>query len=192
MTGNLSARTMTVVALVSLLASVLITGQFLGWWETKPTPVTPGTQQAAPLPPAVTTPPSIEIPDTGTPAKPPIRAIPKTPEVKKRTKLPPAMLDGADTFLLATGKLAAEKRDYTLSSVLDRRTGETQVYAVADPLPWLARGREYEIALGYSLKHGPVIKARADLVQIKSLYAYAEARANQDEADIAAYIGYRF
>lgn len=194
MTGSHSVRTMIGVALVSGLVSVLITSLFLGWWADKPAPqaVTPGTHQAAPLPPAVTTPPSIEIPDTKTPTRPAMRAIPKTPEVRKRTKLPPAMLDGDDTFLLATGHLAAEKRDYTITSTLDRRTGETQVHAVADPLPWLARASEYEIAVGYTIKHGIEAKARADMIRSKSLYGYAEARANQDEADIGIYIGARF
>lgn len=183
-------------AAIWIVLALALCGVIAMWvWLSQPTPTPPataGTQQAVPLPPAVTTPPSIEIPNTGTPDRPTIRAIPKTPEVRKRTKLPPALFDGPDTFIMATGALDAERRTYTLSSVLDRRTGETQVHAVADPLPWLARGREYEIAIGYTMRHGVEVKARADLVQIKSLYSYAEARANQDEADIAAYIGYRF
>jgi len=153
------------------------------WWP-EPTPsVTPGTTTASALPPAVT-PPSIEVPETRTPTRPGMRAVPKTPEVRKRTKLPPAMLDGAETYIMATGALAAEERDYTLSSVLDRRTGETQVYAVADPLPLFTLATDHGAAgVYYGIKDGASVWRGAlsqEVFRIKRVRAQGLATLDSD------------
>lgn len=146
-------------AIVLALAGVLALSVWLMW--PAPTPsVTPGTSVAQPLPPAVSAAPSIEIPETKTPTRPPIRAIPKTPAVRAKVKLPPAIFDQADTYLMATGALAAEERTYTLSSILDRRTGETTVHAVAEPLPLFSLSTDHGAAgVYYGIKAGePVFR----------------------------------
>ena len=130
----------------------------LSVWLMRPAPtpsVTPGTSVAQPLPPAVSAAPSVEIPETKTPTRPPIRAIPKTPAVRAKVKLPPAIFDQTETYLMATGLLAAEERTYTLSSILDRRTGETTVHARAEPLPLFSLSTDHGAAgVYYGLKSG--------------------------------------
>jgi len=177
MTGNLSARSMIGVALVSVLASALITALILGW----PRGVTPTTEQAEALPPAVPDKPSVIVPPPA--AKAPYVAQPKTPQLRKKTKLPPALFDGPENFILATGQLDAEERPYTLSSVLDRRTGETQVYAVADPLPVFSLSDRGSMGVFYGVKGGdPVFRATLsqEVFRVKAVRAGATASLDSD------------
>jgi hypothetical protein len=161
-----TARTLIVLALAACGALAL-----LAWWLWPvPTPsVTPPSDQAVVLPPAVSEAPSLEIPDTAAPAdpvvqrpaRPAIKAIPKTPEVRAKLKLPPALFDGPETFIMATGSLQSEDdRAYTLSSLLDRRTGETSVHAVAEPLPMFSLAMDHGAAgVYYGIKDGqPVFR----------------------------------
>lgn len=135
----------------------------LAWalWPDSTPSVTPVTEQAAPLPPAVPEAPRVTIPGTATPTAPPMSGVAKTPALRKKTKLPPAMFDAPETYITATGALQSEDdRRYTLTSILDRRTGETQVYAVAYPLPWFSLATDHGAAsLHYGLKDGePVFR----------------------------------
>lgn len=172
-----TAKTWTVLALVACGALAL-----LAWWLwPEPAPsVPPPTGQAVTLPPAVSEPPSIEIPATAqpatptTPARPALIAVPKTSEVRDKLKLPPALFDGPETYIMATGTLAAEERGYTLSSVLDRRTGETTVHAVAEALPWLALESHGAIGLahGYAREgQATAVYGRHSFVRSKDVHA---------------------
>lgn len=190
-----NATTIAAFVLACLLVAALI--GWLMWPKPMPT-VKPGSSVAVELPSAVSTPPSVEIPGTTqpatptTPAKPAFKALPKTPEVRKRTKLPPAMFDQPEIYIMATSTVLAADTDTTVTGILDRRTGEMSLQAVAEPAPWLARARQIEVAAGYTLLHGLEAKARADLLRSKSSYGYVEVRANRDEADAGIYLGIRF
>lgn len=96
----------------------------------------------------------------------------------------------------ATGKLKAEERDYTLAAVLDTETGDSQVYARPDPLPWIGPGRQGAIGLAYGTKSGQPtgrLYARHDLVQVKALHAGAGATLDQDgEWFAGGYVEWRF
>lgn len=180
---SMFAKYSRTTAIVLALAGVLA----LSVWLMRPAPtpsVTPGTSVAQPLPPAVSAAPSLEIPETKTPTRPPIRAIPKTPAVRAKVKLPPAIFDQADTYLMATGALAAEERTYTLSSILDRRTGETTVHARAEPLPLFSLSTDHGAAgLHYGLKNGdPVWRGSLsqEVFRIKQLRADATATLDSD------------
>ncbi len=190
MTGSPSARTIAGVALASCAVAALITYLIVTWPTVEP--LKPTQQQAQPLPPAVPDAPKIDVPGTKAPDKPPIKAQEKTPELRKRTKLPPAMFDAKDTYIMATGALQSEDdRSYTLSSVLDRRTGETQVYAVADPLPLLARENKRAIGIGYGIREDGqqvgIIHARWDVIRAKQIHAGVHALADT-EGRAAAWI----
>lgn len=190
-----NATTIAAFALACLLVAALI-----GWlmWPSPTPTVKPGSSVAVDLPSAVTVAPTVEIPGTAqpatptAPARPAFKALPKTPEVRKRTKLPPAMFDAPETFIMATSTVPSSDTDTTVTGVLDSRTGEMSLQAVAEPAPWLSRARQIEVAAGYTMQHGLEAKARADLLRSKSLYGYVEARANRDEADAGIYLGLRF
>lgn len=104
------------------------------------------------------------------------------PEVKAKLNLPPAVIKDEAQKVIATGKLDADERPYTLSAVLDTATGEAEVYARADPLPWVGPGRRGAVGMAYGLANGePTGKlyAQHDLLQVKALHAGARAEVDQ-------------
>jgi len=116
--------------------------------------------------------------------------------VKAKLDLPdPVVADDAKQ-VIATGKLDAEDRPYTLTAVLDTETGDSQVYARPDPLPWIGPGRRGAIGIAYGLANGePTGKLYGyhDLLQVKALHAGARAEVDQrGEWFAGGYVEYRF
>lgn len=117
-------------------------------------------------------------------------------QVKAKLGLPEPVQQDTAKKVTATGKLRAEERDYTLSAVLDVRTGDSQVYARPDPLPWIGPGRQSAMGAAYGLKNGlPTgrIYARHDLLQVKALHAGGIATLDTDAEWFAGgYVEWRF
>lgn len=175
----------------SLLLGMLVavTLAALAIWSIRSRPA-PGVGQSAALPPA---------PEVRTVEK--IVERPKIvyvypPESKAKLNLPPAVIQDSAKKLITTGKLQAEERPYTLSAVLDTETGESEIYARPDPLPWIGPGRRGAVGVAYGLASGePTARAYAyhDLLQVKTMHAGVRAEADQrGEWWAGAYIEYRF
>lgn len=117
-------------------------------------------------------------------------------KIKKALDLPAPVQADAAKQVLATGKLKAEARDYTLSAVLDTQTGQGEVYARPDPLPWIGPGQQGAIGLAYGIKNGTPMGrayARHDLLRVKALHAGALATLDQDGDWFAGgYVEWRF
>lgn len=117
-------------------------------------------------------------------------------KVKKKLNLPAPVVQDAAKKVIATGKMQTDDRPYTLSAVLDTGTGESEVYARPDPLPWIAPGRRGAVGVAYGLRDGKPIGrlyVYHDLLQIKALHAGARAELDQDGKNyIGAYVEYRF
>jgi len=116
--------------------------------------------------------------------------------VKKKLNLPAPVVDDPDKKVIATGKLDAEDRPYTLSAVLDSQTGESQVYARPDPLPWLGPGKHGAVGVAYGPSNeGLTMKLYGyrDLLQIKALHAGARAELDDHgQRFIGGYLEWRF
>lgn len=118
------------------------------------------------------------------------------PEAKKKLNLPAPIVADAAQKVTATGKLKAEERDYTLSAVLDTATGDSQVYARPDPLPWIGPGRRGAVGIAYGLANGEPtgkLHAQHDLLQVKALHAGARAEVDQrGDYWAGGYVEYRW
>ncbi len=158
----------SVTGIVAFALVCLLGAAALGWlmWPSPTPTVKPGASVAVELPSAVTVAPSVEIPGTAqpatptAPARPAFKALPKTTEVRKRTKLPPALIDQPDTYIMATSTVPAADTDTTVTGVLDSRTGELSLQAVAEPAPWFAL--ESQGAIGVA--HGITPKGQATAI----------------------------
>lgn len=110
--------------------------------------------------------------------------------------LPAPVVQDAAKKVVATGKLDAEERPYTMTAVLDVETGDSQVYARPDPLPWIGRGRQGAVGVAYGLANGePTGKLYGyhDLLRVKALHAGARAEVDQrGEWWAGGYVEYRF
>lgn len=169
------------------LAAVIVAGLALWtFWPREKPPV----NVAAPLPPAA------EVRTVKQIVVQPKLVYVYPDEVKAKLGLIEEIAKDPDKKVTATGKLKAEERDYTLSAVLDTETGESQVFARPDPLPWIGPGRQGAVGLAYGLKNGePMgrLYARHDLVQVKALHAGAAATLDQDgEWFAGGYVEWRF
>jgi hypothetical protein len=115
---------------------------------------------------------------------------------KARLDLPPAVQADPAKAVTATGKLDAEDRPYTLSAVLDVATGESQVYARPDPLPWIGPGRRGGVGAAYGLGgDGPTARLYGwhDLLRLKALHAGARGELDQaGEWFAGGYVEWRF
>lgn len=117
-------------------------------------------------------------------------------KVKQDLGLPADHIADASKKVIATGKLDAEDRPYTLSAVLDIETGDSQVFARPDPLPWIGPGRRGAAGMAYGLSNGEPtgkIYAQHDLLQVKALHAGARAEVDQrGEWWAGGYVEYRW
>lgn len=161
-------RERLIVAAVAILASLVV-------WTFWPRE-TPEVGKAVALPPA---------PEVRTVEK--IIERPKVVYVypqktKQALNLPPDVVADPAKKAIATGKLDAEEREYTLTAVLDTETGDSQVYARPDPLPWIGPGKRGAVGIAYGFANGePVgmIYGQHDLLQVKRLHAGARAEIDQ-------------
>jgi len=117
-------------------------------------------------------------------------------KVKAKLNLPAQITKDQTKKVLTTGKLETNDRPYTLSAVLDTTTGNSEVYARPDPLPWIGPGKMGAIGVSYGLRDGkPMGRAYIyhDLLRVKALHAGARAELDQDGQNyIGAYVEYRF
>lgn len=117
-------------------------------------------------------------------------------KVKDNLGLPKEIQQDKNKHVTATGKLDAEDRPYTLTAVMDSETGQSEVYARPDPLPWLAPGKYGAVGVAYGMRNGePMgrLYAKQELVRVKALNAGLTGTLDQDGQWFAgAYVEFRF
>jgi hypothetical protein len=168
-------------------AAVIISG--LALWTFWPRD-TPDIGVSAPLPPAK------EV-RTVEKIKTDVKVVYVYPDkVKEKLDLPAPVVADETKKVTATGKLDAQERPYTLSAVLDTETGQSEVYARPDPLPWIGPGRRGAVGMAYGLHNGHTdakLYAQHDLLQVKAIHAGARAEIDQrGEYWAGWYVEYRF
>lgn len=114
------------------------------------------------------------------------------PEVKTRLKLPKTVIDDPDKHVVSSSKIKADEHPHTVTTVLDKSTGELTTYDRKDPLPWLAVTNRTHIGAYYGLKNGQEavrIQAQQELLQIKSLRIEAVASVDIGSGKPDTFIG---
>jgi hypothetical protein len=104
-------------------------------------------------------------------------------KTKQALNLPQDVVADPAKKAIATGKLDAEEREYSLTAVLDTETGDSHVYARPEPLPWIGPGKRGAVGMAYGMKNGNqvgMIYAEHDLLRVKALHAGARAQAFSD------------
>lgn len=104
-------------------------------------------------------------------------------KVKAKLNLPEPIAKDQTKKVLATGKLETNDRPYTLSAVLDTTTGNSEVYARPDPLPWIGPGKHGGIGIGYGLSNGGTavkVFAYQEILRIKAMNVGVRGEADQN------------
>lgn len=165
------------VALIAVVVGVLAYDLF----ASQPSPVGVST----PLPPAkevVTVEKVVEK----------VKYVKVYPEKVKTKLLPAPVAKDPDKRVTATGKLDAEDRPYTLTSVLDVWTGESEVYARPDPLPWIAPSVRTDVGVFIGYKNGEQtvrIEGRQEVLRLKALRLGALASADVAPGGADGFVG---
>ena len=117
-------------------------------------------------------------------------------KTKQALDLPQDVVADPAKKVITTGKLDADERPYTLTAVLDTETGDSQVYARPDNMPWIGPGKRGAVGMAYGLKDGEPtgkIYGYHDLVRVKAIHAGARAEIDQrGEYWAGIYAEYRF
>lgn len=104
------------------------------------------------------------------------------PETKAKLGLPTDHIVDANKKVMATGGLDAEARPYTLSAVIDTGTGEAEIFARPDPLPWIGPGKQGAVGIAYGIgPEGQTGKVYwyQELIRLKRIHAGLRAEADQ-------------
>lgn len=112
--------------------------------------------------------------------------------IKAKVKLPEPILKDSSVKLISTGKLDAEERPYTLSAVLNTGTGEAEVYARPDPLPWVSVSKKRHFSGYMGVMNGEqavAITARQEVLRIKELKIEGVAIMAASNDDRYSFIG---
>lgn len=114
-------------------------------------------------------------------------------KTKAALDLPAPVVQDPAKKVIATGKLDAEERPYTMTAVLDVETGDSQVYARPDPLPWIGPGKRGAVRLTQWHNGVTQIEASHDLLRVKSLHAGIAGRADTSgETLVGGYVEWRW
>jgi hypothetical protein len=100
----------------------------------------------------------------------PVKARPAS--TKPKLKLPPAIAADPTKHVIDATTVPAGERPVTVIPVIDQVTGETQIYTVAEPLPWIDTTQRGDAGLYLGIKRGdPVLRAQArhQLLQINAV-----------------------
>lgn len=119
------------------------------------------------------------------------------PPVKKDLGLPADVQDDPNKYVLGSAKLPADTHPHTVTTVIDAKSGNAQIFYRRDPLPWLTAEQTGEIRLDYGFKNGFTKTARLslrdDLVQIKAIHLGLNAAVDGDrDWFVGVGIGYRW
>jgi hypothetical protein len=148
---------------------------FLVWYSFKPDAVPVGVSTPLPVAKEVA---KVE------PVKDVVKYVYVYPKsVKPKLNLPKHVAEDDSEKVTSSSKLQAERRDYTITSVLDVDSGKTTIYARPDPLPWLGMSHEGEASLAYGYKQsGPVVRltVNQNFLRVKSVHFGATGTLDSD------------
>lgn len=172
------------LAVVVLLASLA-----LAWWHFKPIPAPVGSTVLAQKAPELKKAKRKDI----APPKVPVYE----PPVKAKLDLPADIQDDPDKYVLDSVKLPNDTHPHTVTTVIDAKTGEVQMFDRRDPLPWFAARQTGEVRLDYGFKAGQPMTARLtlreDLLQVKALHAGINASLDADgQYFVGAGVGWKW
>jgi len=163
------------------------------WWHLKPAPAEVGkTVIATPAPEVAHTPQKPVV------IKNPVKVYAGGPGLKNGLKLPPAVIADDNVEVLASSKVKADDHPHTITTTIDKETGESVTYDRTDPLPWLALDYHGEVgayigekATAQGIEPALRIEAKQGLLQVKEIHigAIASVDAPLSGGDPAAFVG---
>lgn len=114
------------------------------------------------------------------------------PEVKRKLKLPDAVQNNPEQYVVASSRTAPDERPHTITTVLDTSTGEFATLDRAEPLPWIAVSTKTEVGAFYGIKNGQPafrVQAQQELLRVKAVHLGAVASADMVGGEVDTFVG---
>lgn len=114
------------------------------------------------------------------------------PAVKRKLKLPSAVIADTNTYVVAASKVKADERPHTITTTLNKETGVFNTYDRVDPLPWVAVNTRTELGVYAGLKNTePAIRleAKQTVLQIKAVHVGAVANLDVMGSGVDSFVG---
>lgn len=119
------------------------------------------------------------------------------PQAKKKLKLPDALQQDDNQFVIASSTLKHDYRPQTVTTVINSATGGSTTITRRGAYPWFAAQQTGEIRIDYGIKNGLErvgrLTVREDFIQVKGANLGATATLDTDgSAFIGAGVGYKW
>jgi hypothetical protein len=124
--------------------ALVITMAVLAWWHFTPTSAPVGQATLARVAPQVIAVPTQTI-------KPPSVKV-YAPVAKKRLELPDQIQNDPNQYVLTASRLPSDTHPQTVTTVINRETGDVQTFFRREPYPLLKAEQAGHIRLGYGYK----------------------------------------
>ncbi len=115
-------------------------------------------------------------------------------ETKANLKLPPLVQADPNKEVIAASQVRSSVRPQTVSTVVDKETGEVTSFTKTDPYPWLAVETRGEIRMAYGYKYSHIMHQSApvgrlqvtyDVLRVKALTLGVQATVDSDSTAFA-------
>jgi len=129
----------------------------------------------APAPDAVIAAPSKEVkdlPKASVPIKKPLKVYSGGSKLKDKLGLPADVTQNDAKHVVASTTVNCDQQQYTITTVIDTETGESQTYDQKLPRPWLAKNDQSKVGVYAVFKNGTPtlsLQGRRGLFSVKSL-----------------------
>lgn len=120
--------------------------------------------------------------------KAPVRAF--QGDTKANLKLPPLVQADANKEVIAASQVKSDLRPQTVSTVVDKETGDVQTFVKTDPYPWLAVETRGDIRLSYGYKYRagvPLMAGQSAIITGGSLNTVGRLQLTYDALRIKAF-----
>jgi hypothetical protein len=127
----------------------------------------------------------------------PPKVIVYAQEAKKKLKLPSDIQNDNNTSVLDSSKIPESDHSITVTTVIDKTTGESKTIYSENPLPWLSATKYKEVKFSYGMKNAGTLAGRVeftdDLFQVKAIHFGINASLDTDsDYFIGAGISFKF
>lgn len=134
----------------------------------------------------------------------PLQAPLKTKGGKSKAlaKLPDAVIADDNKVVAGAAQVASDLHPHSITTVVDKATGDVTMYDKVDPYPWLAVEQRGEIGLAYGYKYSTVthgaqptgrLMANYDVLRVKALTLGVTGTLDTDRATfVGVAIKYKF
>ena len=114
------------------------------------------------------------------------------PAAKKKLNLPATIQADEDKHVVASTTTPNDERQHTVTTVIDKNTGESVTYDRVEPLPWIGVATKSEVGAYVGLKNGEAairVEGKQEVLQIKSVRIGLIGSVDVTQSGVDSFVG---